>query len=148
MASLGGKNMGQVFVFIDELGNKHDVCCYTTSTRVRTTEHAECEGYEGKDYWYNRPWYRFTYENALRHLAENMAGKNERRLKAFMACIDAHAEDEKKACEAWFNAFKADYDKLSPKTKEHLANSGVEVTSVEQAEDVMKISKAFDTLLS
>lgn len=41
-----------------------------TRTRTRTTEHVEVfNGYsliaDAKYYWYNRPWYRFTYANAL-----------------------------------------------------------------------------------
>lgn len=139
-------NNTQTFTFIDENGNTYTVICYTTHTNVRTTEHAECDGYHGKDYWYNRPWYRFTYENALNDLAHKMSGKNERRYKAFKACIDAKAQSEKEACEAWFKAFKADYDSLSDDTKKHLANSGVVITSVEQANDVMKISKTFDAM--
>ena len=136
----------QTFTFIDEKGNTHTVVCYTTHTNIRTTEHAECDGYHGKDYWYNRPWYRFTYENALLDLAGKMANGDKARYKAFKACIDAKAQSEKEACEAWFKAFKADYDSLSDDTKKHLANSGVVVTSVEQANDVMKISKAFDAM--
>ena len=43
---------------------------YTTSTKVRVTEHAVIyeDGVEvahSKYFWYNRPWYRFTYQNAL-----------------------------------------------------------------------------------
>ena len=75
-----------------------------------------------------------------------MANGDKARYKAFKACIDAKAQSEKEACEAWFKAFKADYDSLSDDTKKHLANSGVVVTSVEQANDVMKISKAFDAM--
>ncbi len=136
----------ETFIFVDENGNSHTVICYTTHTRVRTTEHAECDGYEGKDYWYNRPWYRFTYDNALQDLARKMAGKNEDRLKAFNACIDARAKSESDACEAWFKAFKSDYDSLSDTTKKHLANACPHITSREQADDIMKVSKVFDIL--
>lgn len=136
----------QTFTFVDENGKAYTVICYTTSTNVRTTEHAECEGYHGKDYWYNRPWYRYTYENALKDLAEKMAGKNELRLKAFKSCINARAQSEKEACDAWFNAFKKDYDSLSDETKKHLANACPHITSREQADDIMAISKAFDIL--
>lgn len=42
-----------------------------TRTPIRTTEHVEVfNGYsliaDAKDYWYNRPWYRFRYANALK----------------------------------------------------------------------------------
>lgn len=44
-----------------------------TRTPVRTTEHVEVfNGYsliaDAKDYWYNRPWYRFRYANALKQV--------------------------------------------------------------------------------
>ena len=42
---------------------------WTTSTRVCVTEHAEVningQYYNAIDKWYNRPWYEYTYQNAL-----------------------------------------------------------------------------------
>jgi hypothetical protein len=136
----------QTFTFIDENGTAYTVVCYTTRTNYRVTEHAECDGYHGKDHWQNRPWYRFTYENALLDLAHKMAGKNEKRLHCFTLCINAKAQSEKDAFEAWFNAFKKDYDNLSDKTKKHLANACPHITSMQQAQDIMQVSKAFDVL--
>ena len=97
----------ETFTFVDENGKTYNVYCYTTHTPTRATEHAETyddRGYliEGKDYWYNRPWYRFRYENALIKLARVMAGKNTRRYECFKACIDARAKSEEDACNAFF----------------------------------------------
>jgi len=47
-----------------------------------------------------------------------------------------------------YDDFKQDYDALSDKTKEHLANSGVQVHSMQEAKDLMKISTMFDLLFN
>lgn len=45
-----------------------------------------------------------------------------------------------------YEDFKKDYDALGEETKKHLANSGVCVGSMQEAKDIMKISKKFDIL--
>lgn len=56
----------QEFKINDELS----IECWTTKTRAGTREHALLkknneEVEHGSDFWSNRPWYRFTYENAI-----------------------------------------------------------------------------------
>ena len=136
----------QTFTLIDEKGNAYDVDCYTTRTSYQTTEHALCSGCEGKDRWINRPWHSFDYENALYDLAKKMSGRNKARFEAFKTCIEAKAKSVQEATNAWLNKFKKDYKSLSDTTKKHLANADIELTSVEQAEDVMRISKVFDEM--
>lgn len=60
--------------------NTYLISVYTTSTRTRVTEHAivEKNGIEvthGKNYWYNRPWYRYRYQTALKEALAPLSKK-------------------------------------------------------------------------
>ena len=56
-------------------------------------------------------------------------------------------EEEKAQAEAWYNNFKKDYDDLHPEIKKRLADSDVILTSQEQADDLMRVSKMFSLMM-
>ena len=51
-----------------------------------------------------------------------------------------------KEIDEYYENWKKRYDALSDTTKKHLAHSGVMIHSLEQAERIMQISEAFDTM--
>lgn len=56
-------------------------------------------------------------------------------------------EDEKKKLDEWVDNFKKDYDDLHPEIKKRLADSDIILTSQEQADDLMKMSKMFSIMM-
>lgn len=139
------------FTFKDLNGEEFSVACHTTPNyegfkHYATTYLGEQKVYASQQ-WCNRTWESFDYESALRNLADKIEKKWNRDLGEYMKVqIKAIAQHEHEKAEAWFNNYKARYDALGDKTKKHLANTGVVLTSQEQAENVMAISEAFDTM--
>lgn len=56
-------------------------------------------------------------------------------------------EEEKRKADEWFDNFKKDYDDLNPIIKEKLAESDIILTSQEQADDLMRMSKIFSLMM-
>lgn len=56
--------------------------------------------------------------------------------------------EEDKIDDEFLKKFEEDYDSLHPEIKKRLASSGVMVHSKKEAEDLMKISKAFSALFT
>lgn len=135
---------GQSFTFKDNKGNEHKVYCYMTSTRMYTTEHAECDYYddehdvvgvaEGKYKWSNRPWQSFTYCEAMREMIKKLP--KEWQENATKRLINDEDERITAECDAFVNAFKSNYDKLSDKTKASLAEHAPMIETQEQAQSV------------
>ena len=140
------------FVFKDKLGKTFEVYCETKGSRwgFKHTARAEYNGdvFRTSSTYQNRTWERYRYESVLSQLANKIAGNDSDNLKAFKACVDAKAQEEKEACDAWFNNFKKGYDGLSDKTKKMLADSDIMLTSKEQADDVLKSAQIIDAIMS
>lgn len=133
------------FTFKDLEGNEFSVACWTNHHQYGFTHNINCMGVKARVCWCNRTWESFTYESVLKRWAEKIGGN----FGAYLNVqIDAIAKHKSEEADAWFNAFKKRYDNLHENTKQHLANSGVMVNSVEEAESVMAISEAFDLLLN
>ncbi|MBP5722078.1 MAG: hypothetical protein J6X18_00640 [Bacteroidales bacterium] len=132
---------GKSFTFKDNKGNEHQVYCYMTRTRLYTTEHAECDYYdaehdkcgfaEGKYKWSNRPWQSFTYCEAMKEMIKKLP--KEWRENATRRLINDEDERITKECDAFVNAFKTNYDKLSDETKSMLAENAPFIETEEQA---------------
>lgn len=90
----------------------------------------------------NRTWESFQYESVLENASEKFFDG------ALSQAIEDIATGKRNEVDAFISQFKNDYDSLHENTKKHLANANIELTSIEQAKDVMKISKAFDVLLN
>lgn len=138
------------FVLKDKFGRNIEVYCETKGSRYGFKHIARAE-FDGELFrtsitYSNRTWERYKYESVLDQLARKMAGKDEQNLKAFNACIDAKAQEEKDACDAWFNNFKKGYDALSDDTKKMLADSDIMLESKEQADAVLKGAQMLDVL--
>ena len=122
--------------FIDDNGNAHTVCLYTTRTRYYVTEHAYCSAkdVEGKYKWINRPWQRFDYESAMQEMIKKLP--KEWRENATRCLIDDEYDKVCQECDAFLSAFQTNYDKLSDKTKEMLAEHTPTIETMEQAKTV------------
>jgi hypothetical protein len=59
------------------------------------------------------------------------------RQQVYDQIIDHKAAEEEKQAEDMFNSFKNLYDGLNEENKEHLKNSGIEITNTAQAKGVM-----------
>lgn len=140
----------KTFVLKDEHGTSIEVVCFSKSTRSGFSHNARAfyndERYDAKINYLNRTWESFDFESVLYEIAKKMAGGNKARKEALEACIKKQAQDEKEACDAWFNGFKSRYEKLSDGTKKMLADSDIELTSTEQAEAVMASCEALDII--
>ena len=119
-------------------GRKFTFTCYTQSTSYGVREIC-CYGYSdttecryvkgdiiGKDTYYNRPWYRFRYENALRNglkrLLKSKDITQEEHDELYAILIDGKAQKEHEECEKQIEAFKALYEKTSDDFKERAKN--------------------------
>lgn len=138
------------FILKDKFGRNIEVYCETKGSRYgfKHTARAEFKGvlYQTSITYQNRTWERYRYESVLDKLASKIAGRDTEHLKAFKACIDAKAQEEKEACDAWFNAFKKSYDALSDKTKDMLKRTNINLTSREQADAVLHTAQMYDIL--
>lgn len=151
-----GKNyqLKQTFTFKDLNGEAVIFRCYTNFGSSYSTSEYACiykpngEYFRARDTWINRPWYRFTYENAIRNCIEKAFSKKaDADLKAYLlAQLKDYGNAEAKAAEEWLNAFKSRYEKLNPDVKEALKNSDVELTSTEQAEKVIGLAEMLSSL--
>lgn len=132
-------------------GREYSFYCHTTNTRCGFC-HTICT--LAGDVWlrdtkvsyYNRTWERFRYESALRRAIEKCAKADQQGLVDII--IDKKAQDEHEKAEAFVSAFKGEYDKLSDKNKEILANSP-HIETEEQAQGVMnamRMMNALDTI--
>ena len=138
------------FVLKDEAGTSIEVVCFSKSTRSGFSHNARAfyneVRYDAKINYLNRTWESFDFESVLYKIAEKIAGKNKDRYDAFVACIKKRAQDEKEACDAWFNGFKARYEKLSDGAKKMLADSDIMLETQEQAETVMNTCEVLDVV--
>lgn len=91
----------------------------------------------------NRTWERFDYETALKRAIDKC--RKEDRDELYAILIERKAQDEHEKAEKFFNAFKSEYDNLSDKNKEILANSPT-IQSEEQAEGVLGVMKMMNAL--
>ena len=93
----------------------------------------------------NRPWENFRYETVLR----NVAKKFEPADRDFIyEQIEQIGKKESEECERMCKKFEERYNNLHPRIKEGLANACPEITSVEQAEDIMKMSEGFSLMMN
>lgn len=117
-------------------GREFTFTCYTQSTSYGVREIC-CYGYSdttecryvkgdiiGKDAFYNRPWYRFRYENALRNglktLLKNKDITQEEHDELYAVLIERKAQADHEQAEEDIAAFKALYDKTSDTFKERV----------------------------
>lgn len=123
----------RTMTFKDNNGEEHRVFLYTTKTRNYTTEHAYCSAkdVEGKYKWCNRPWERFDYEEAMKAMIAKLP--KEWRENATRRLINDEDERITKECDEFLNAFESNYDKLSDKTKQSLAEHAPMIETEEQA---------------
>ena len=120
--------------FKDNEGNEHGVYLFTTRTRLYTTEHACCNGKEGKYKWCNRPWQTFTYAGAMEDLITKLP--KEWQENATRRLINNEEERIHKECETFLNTFKSNYNKLSDKTKEIIASHMPTIENETQAKAI------------
>ena len=121
-------------------GEEVTFVCYTTYTRVGFCHTARLTGWkydisDTKQTYYNRTWERFTYESVLKRAIEKLP--KEIRQQVYDQLIDGKAAEEEKRAEEQFNAFKELHESLSDENKAHLANSGIEIHTEEDAKSVM-----------
>lgn len=88
----------------------------------------------------------YKSQTTSRHLRSFFADQHlDMDTKRFYA-MDVNDTTSQQSDDEWFDDFKTKYDSLCDTTKKHLANSGVMVTSKEQADAVMNMSLLFDLL--
>lgn len=142
-------------VFETTVNGKHYVfTCYTQSCGTHVRELC-CEGFSstteskyikrdiiGKDIWYNRPWYRWRYENALRKGIENIAPDKETEQALKDILIEKKAQADHEQCEKEIKAFEALYNQTSNTFKSTIQKTGFTI----QSEDDIKLVKGLMTL--
>ena len=100
-----------------------ELCCLGFSD---TTEPKYIKGdIIGKDIWYNRPWYSFRYEKALRNGIDNLDITEDEKEKLKAILIDKTIQEEEEESEKSIEQFKNLYDQTSSTFKEKIANSGI-----------------------
>lgn len=142
-------------------GKEYVFTCYTQDCYTHVRELC-CEGFSntteskyikrdivGKYIFYNRPWYRFKYEIALRNGIENIDATKEVKQELHDILIEGKAQKEHEEAEAFINSFKAIHESLSEDNKSRLASmvdslpNGM-ITTEEQAQSI----KGIATLMS
>lgn len=114
-------------------GVTYTFTCYTQSCGTHVRELC-CEGFSdtteskwikrdivGKDIFYNRPYYRFKYENALRKGIENVAPDKETEQALKDILIERKAQADHERCEKEIQEFQALYEKTSSNFKQNVA---------------------------
>ena len=114
-------------------GKHYTFTCYTQSCGTHVRELC-CEGFSntteskwikkdivGKDIYYNRPWYRFKYENALRKGIETVAPDKETEQALKDILIEKKSQAEHEQVEKEIAQFKALFDKTSDNFKQNVA---------------------------
>ncbi len=115
-------------------GKEFTFTCYTQSTSYGVREicclgfsnTTECKYVKddiiGKDCIYNRPWYRFKYENALNRGIENLNESKEVKQALHDILIDGKAQAEHEQAEKDIAEFQALYNKTSDNFKQIAQN--------------------------
>ena len=142
------KKYGQETFYATVNGKDYAFYCHTTNTRCGfchtvSTLAGDVWLQDTKVSYYNRTWERFRYESALRSAIEKCAKADQQGLVDII--IDKKAQDEHEKAEKFINAFKGEYDKLSDKNKEILANSP-HIETEEQAQGVMNVMRMMNAL--
>lgn len=104
----------------------------------------------GKDIWYNRPWYRFKYEKALRNGIDNLDEPQEVKDKLKAILIDKTAQDEHEKYEQYeqqIQAFQNLYNQTSDDFKKRMAESDIIMQSDSDVQAV-KMLMGLDILLN
>jgi hypothetical protein len=125
-------------------GREYAFYCWTTSTRCGFCHTvATSVGYrqlsDTKVSYYNRTWERFDYETALGRAIDKCPKEDREELREQI--IEKKNREETERCERIFGAFEKAYNSLNDANKQHLANSGVTVNSLEEAEQMTGIMK-------
>ena len=122
-------------------GKEFTFTCYTQSTSYGVREicclgfsnTTECKYVKddiiGKDCIYNRPWYRFKYENALNRGIKNLNESKEVKQALHDILIDGKAQAEHEQAEKEIQAFQNLYNQTSQGFKDRIANSGIIMNS-------------------
>ena len=122
-------------------GKEFTFTCYTQSTSYGVREicclgfsnTTECKYIKddiiGKDCIYNRPWYRFKYENALNRGIKNLNESKEVKQALHDILIDGKAQAEHEQAEKEIQAFQNLYNQTSQEFKDRIANSGIVMNS-------------------
>jgi hypothetical protein len=144
-------------------GKEFTFTCYTQSTSYGVREicclgfsnTTECKYIKddiiGKDCIYNRPWYRFKYENALNRGIKNLNEseevkqalhdilidkisqeeheKAEKEIQAFQNLYNQTSQEEHEKAEKEIQAFQNLYNQTSQGFKDRIANSGIVMNS-------------------
>lgn len=123
--------------------------CHTTDTRSGFCHTAHLIGWkyditDTKASYYNRTWERFDYESVLKRAIEKLP--KDIRQAVYDQIIERKAVEEEKQAEDMLNSFKSLHDGLSEENKEHLANSGIEITNTAQAKGVMGLMAMLQTM--
>ena len=122
-------------------GKEFTFTCYTQSTSYGVREicclgfsnTTECKYVKddiiGKDCIYNRPWYRFKYENALNRGIKSLNESKEVKQALHDILIDGKAQAEHEQAEKEIQAFQNLYNQTSQEFKDRIANSGIVMNS-------------------
>ena len=124
----------------DNDGNVREVefRCSTTDTRSGFCHRVKCLTHDmtlTRVSYYNRTWERFTYETALERAIEKLP--KEVQDTAYAQIIDKKAFEVKKKADAFLKSFEKLYDGLNDDNKKHLAESGIEIHTEQDAKVVM-----------
>ena len=115
-------------------GKEFTFTCYTQSTSYGVREicclgfsnTTECKYVKddiiGKDCIYNRPWYRFKYENALNRGIKNLNESKEVKQALHDILIDGKAQAEHEQAEKDIAEFQALFNKTSDNFKQMAQN--------------------------
>ncbi len=135
----------KTFTLLGKDNRKVVIECYTKRGGQGFTHFAECEGKKTYICYINRTWESFEYESVLLRIVKRIA-LDKKDLTAMEKTIELISKGHKEEVDKWFENFKKDYDGLSDTTKKHLANACPVITSKEQADEIMKVSKVFDAM--
>ena len=121
-------------------------------TSMRTTEYAEVLDdmgevtKKGTYVWINRPWQRYDFEIALTNLCEKLGGK--KNFEFYKKQIDMIHNDED-GFEEWFKNWSKSWNSdVSDDIKERTARALGDhaVTSMEEADSILRMAKAFTAM--
>ena len=96
--------------------------CYKGRNNTTETRYIK-RNQVGKDIFYNRPWYRWRYENALREGIETVAPDKETEQALKDILIEKKSQTEHEKCERDLKAFEEMFNKTSNSFKKAVADS-------------------------
>lgn len=129
----------------------------TRHTSYKNYEYAEAEmggrSFKGIYTWENRPWQRYDFEVALKHLCEKLTAATKAPEGFYEAQIDAWHKDRDVDMDGWYDAFKKAWDNdvnddIKARTAKVLSKTGHAISSKEEAEAILSMATAFSLMQS